>query len=76
MAELETIPAFDSACTAGCTVTTCSCTHGVDYSAEYWSATTGSSCSCGAWALDFNLGAVFEYVKSSDVYVRAVRGGW
>jgi len=69
-------PTFDTACTPGCTVTTCSCTQ-LDY---YWSSTTYVASPASAWAVDANLGSVDAFCKlfgaaPGGSYVRAVRGG-
>ena len=81
--ELETIrdlgnvfpavPAvFNTSCTAGCTVTTCSCTR----SSNYWSSSTLRGGPGGAWGVDFYVGGgTFGVVKTNGYYVRAVRGG-
>jgi len=87
-AELETIlaaqylhctsspcvpPVFNAGCTAGCMVTTCSCT--VPSSpAFYWSATTQSSAPTFAWLIDFSDAFEFGVSKIADGGVRAVRG--
>ena len=63
--------AFNSSCTAGCAVTTCSCTQ---YSL-YWSATTDANSPIAAWLVNFNFGSVYDSGKSLGLYVRAVRGG-
>ncbi len=64
--------AFNTSCSGGCTVTTCSCTQ----SYNYWSATTYFSHS-NAWSVYFYDGTVSVYAggKSSNFYVRGVRGG-
>ncbi len=64
-------PAFNTSCTPGCTVTTCSCTA----FACYWSSTTGASNPNDAWFVYFYYGYVDFFNKSSDYFVRAVRGG-
>ena len=80
--ELETIldlgnvnpavPAvFNASCTAGCTVTTCSCTR----SSYYWSSSTNRSNPDAAWYVDFDGGNAFNGGKTYGRYVRAVRGG-
>jgi len=66
-------PAFNTGCTAGCTVTTCSCTEASVY---YWSATTDSNNVLGAWIADFLHGVVTQFNgKTAGDFVRAVRGG-
>ncbi len=64
-------PVFNSGCVAACTVTTCSCTQSV-----YWSATSSAGIPMLAWVMDFSNGDVFGDHKSLSVFsVRAVRGG-
>ena len=63
--------AFNTSCTATCTVTTCSCTQS-DY---YWSATTYADGAIWAWGVDFFNGYVFYDGKTTYIYVRAVRSG-
>ncbi len=63
--------AFDTACTPGCTVTTCSCTR-----AEYhWSSTTSPNSPGSARCVGFLWGAGNGKLKDSSFHVRAVRGG-
>jgi len=71
--------AFNTKCTLGCTVTTCSCTSGAYH---YWSSTSGNPPM--ALAVSFYDGTVQAWWKSGDspwydpdlpVYARAVRGG-
>ena len=80
--ELETIrdlgnvfpavPAvFNTSCTAGCTVTTCSCTR----SSYYWSSSTYQGSPSYAWGVYFGDGYVTYGGKSIDGFVRAVRSG-
>ena len=80
--ELETIldlgnavpavpAAFNTGCTAGCTVTTCSCTR----SSLYWSSSTYQNYPNAAWTVGFNYGEAYLEGKTSGYYVRAVRGG-
>jgi uncharacterized protein DUF1566 len=65
-------PVFNTGCTSGCTVKTCSCTG----SSFYWSATTGSNFPAGAWGALFSHGFVaFSVFKTGSGFVRAVRGG-
>jgi len=67
--------AFNTSCTASCTVTTCSCTQ----SNFYWSATTGADRGDLAWVVGFDVGTVGRNGKTgtdfSLNYVRAMRGG-
>ena len=80
--ELETIldlgnlnpavPAvFNTNCTAGCTVTTCSCTR----SSYYWSSSTYRANPTYAWFVYFDNGYVGYYDKTDFRFVRAVRSG-
>ncbi len=64
-------PAFNTGCTANCTVTTCSCTA----ASVYWSSTSFAGDPGGAWDVFFNFGNVFANGKDNDFHVRAVRGG-
>ena len=64
-------PAFNTGCTGGCTVTTCSCTQS-DY---YWSSTTSQPSTAYAWFVGFSTGGVSADGKGYGNYVRAVRGG-
>ena len=64
-------PAFNTACAASCTVTTCSCTQ----SSYYWLATTSQDNPSYAWIVDFDTGFVYAYPKTANDYVRGVRGG-
>jgi len=71
-------PGFNTACSAGCTVVTCSCTA----ASYYWSSTTYASSPTSAWGVnfsnglvDFNLGYVSPNDKTGTRAVRAVRGG-
>lgn len=65
--------AFNSGCTGGCTVLSCSCTDSYDY----WSSTTRVDYPIYAWTVFFSTGDVSEGLKSDGLYirVRAVRGG-
>jgi hypothetical protein len=63
--------AFNTACTASCTVTTCSCTA----LGNHWSSTAFVLAPNFAWLIDFNLGTVFHDLKSTPLYARGVRGG-
>ena len=64
-------PAFNTSCSAGCTVTTCSCTE----ADGYWSSSTYQNLPLEAWLVYFTGGGVFVTDKTFNVYVRAVRGG-
>jgi hypothetical protein len=64
-------PAFNTGCVASCTVTSCSCTQ----SGLYWSSTTYQDTPTDAWFVFFLDGYVGSNPKSSNYYVRAVRGG-
>lgn len=67
-----TDPAFDTGCTSGCSVTTCSCSA----NATYWSSTTYTSNPAWAWWVHFPGGDVQAYLKTdTHHHVRAVRGG-
>jgi hypothetical protein len=63
--------AFDTACSSGCSNTTCSCT----LSDLYWSSTTYQDGTALAWYVDFANGYVGAESKASSLRVRAVRGG-
>jgi hypothetical protein len=63
--------AFNTNCTSGCTVLTCSCT----WSFQYWSSTTYQIFPSSAWFVNFGGGAVGAPDKGSFDYVRAVRSG-
>ncbi len=64
-------PAFNTACSAGCTVTTCSCTA----ASYYWSSTTLAGSPPGALLVYFGYGFVNDLDKPVSDSVRAVRGG-
>jgi hypothetical protein len=64
-------PVFNTGCTAGCTVTTCSCTE----SSGYWSATTFSNFPDVVFGANFDDGVVFVGGTTDGSFVRAVRGG-
>ena len=67
-------PAFDSGCSPGCTVLTCSCKGNSD--ASYWSSTPYALQPFGAWLVDFRHGDSYTADKQGFVLnVRAVRGG-
>jgi hypothetical protein len=66
-------PVFNTNCTPGCTVTTCSCTE----PSFYWSSTNyGFSSGNIAWGYQFLQGGEYGALKSGTGYfARAVRGG-
>ena len=75
--DLETFnpsvdPVFNTGCEPACTVTTCSCTLP---SLVYWSSTSFASVPSIAWTVGFINGSVAGNSKSSNGFVRAVRGG-
>jgi hypothetical protein len=67
------VPApFETDCSPGCTVASCSCT----WSDTYWSATTFTGDSGGAWEVGFAFGGFGQNApKTNGFAVRAVRGG-
>ena len=62
-------PEFDTGCTPGCSVTTCSCT------AAYftWTASTSPRFPDSAWGVDFTDGTAYGSSKANLHFVRAVR---
>jgi len=64
--------AFDTNCTASCSVTTCSCTSASG--TVYWSSTSVWAFRDTAWDVDFFSGRVSSVGKSAAGAVRAVRG--
>jgi len=62
---------FNTGCTAGCTVKTCSCTR----SYNYWSSTTSEYYPASAWFVDSTYGFTGAEFKTASFTVRAVRGG-
>jgi hypothetical protein len=64
-------PAFNTACSSGCTVLTCSCTRGN----EAWSSSSASPAPADAWWASFLFGNVTFSPKGTALRVRAVRGG-
>ncbi len=64
-------PAFETSCTMGCTVMSCSCT----LSTGYMSATTLAADPTREWTVGFGGGGVGTLTKQRDDLVRAVRGG-
>ena len=69
-------PAFNTDCVASCTLAECSCTANFNdiVLPWYWSSTTHPS-TITAWRVDFQNGSVLTSSKSSQLRVRAVRGG-
>jgi len=63
--------AFNTGCTPGCTVATCSCTQ----RSYYWSSSSYASSPGSAGGVHFDDGYEFARAKSIFFYVRAVRGG-
>ena len=63
--------AFNTSCSATCTVLTCSCTA----ASNYWSSSTSANFPTLAWDVFFNFGLVSAVGKSNSIVVRAVRGG-
>lgn len=64
---------FDTACPAGCTVLTCSCTVAAEM--IFWSSTTYVSTPSSAWLVNFYDGTAYVAPKTNGNRVRAVRGG-
>lgn len=64
-------PTFNTSCTAGCTVSACSCTQ----SNGYWSSTTNQNFVADAWYVHFIYGHMGYFNKAYTYDVRAVRGG-
>ena len=62
---------FNTGCAPGCTVLTCSCTAAYGY----WSSTTNAITPNYAWYVNFDNGLLLASTKSTDFYVRGVRGG-
>jgi len=62
---------FNTSCSAGCTVLTCSCTQSGNYS----STTTYTPNPLSAWFVGFYSGGEGATSKDNGGYVRAVRGG-
>jgi hypothetical protein len=63
--------AFNTSCSATCTVLTCSCTA----ASFYWSSSTLAVGPSFAWSVSFLNGFVGAGDKSGNGVVRAVRGG-
>ncbi len=73
VADPAALVPFDTACTPGCLVTTCSCTP----SAPFWTSTTFVATTELAWADSFTEGSPAPADKTQNSYhVRAVRGGY
>ncbi len=72
-----TFSAFDTACSPGCTVLTCSCTKWTGYlDSFYWSSSsTASSAPSAAWVINFDWGYNHAHGKEYPKFARAVRGG-
>ena len=66
-------PAFNTGCTAGCTVTSCSCTA----PSFHWSSVSSADEPFGYanWSANFGEGSVSLVPKGFAYYARAVRGG-
>lgn len=68
---------FNTACAPNCTVTTCSCTRSrPQESAYYWSSSTHVGNPVYAWAVGSFYGRVDAGGKDTELYARAVRGGF
>jgi hypothetical protein len=65
-------PVFDTDCSPGCTIDTCSCT----VPGTYWSSITSRNSPAGAHSAGFGSGKVWGFVttKSYPNHIRAVRG--
>ena len=63
--------AFNTSCSATCTVLTCSCTA----APFYWSSSTIANDPTSAWVVSFFIGIELANGKGSISVVRAVRGG-
>jgi cysteine-rich repeat protein len=64
--------AFNNACSASCTVTTCSCTLS---QVPFWSSSSNASTTSFAWSVWFLYGYSSDNNKTNLYPVRAVRGG-
>lgn len=69
--EPATWPAFDTACSPGCTTRACSCTS----PGPYWSSYTYQDVPTYAWGVGFGDGGTVAAGKTDTLHVRAVRGG-
>jgi hypothetical protein len=66
-------PAFNTACTSGCTVLTCSCT---DLSSNWWSSTSSLASPNAAYVASFGIPLIGGgQGKNNAFHVRAVRAG-
>jgi len=65
-------PAFDTGCTDGCTVLTCSCA-ATSFDRVSWSSTSSAGFPPWAWRVDLNSGDIVSDNKAYGYYVRAVR---
>jgi hypothetical protein len=73
-----TFSAFNTNCTANCTVTTCSCTYmgpSSIWSSVYWSSATNQHSPFRAYAVNFFDGHLVSDLKTLNNLARAVRGG-
>jgi hypothetical protein len=64
-------PVFNTNCSSGCTVLTCSCTRGN----EAWSSSSAFPIPADGWWTSFLFGNMSFYPKGTGLRVRAVRGG-
>jgi hypothetical protein len=62
---------FNNGCTPGCTVTSCSCTQSYDH----WSSSSSAASPYFAGSVYFYDGTSINAYKTTNHYVRAVRGG-
>ena len=64
---------FNTGCSPGCTVLTCSC----PYSGVHWTSSSAADAESIGWGVNFFFGSVNRnYLKATESYfVRAVRGG-
>ena len=73
-----TFSAFNTDCSASCTVTTCSCIYmgpSSIWSAVYWSSATNQYSPFNAYGVDFFDGRLVSQFKNLNNLARAVRGG-
>lgn len=64
-------PGLHLGCVPGSTVLTGSCT----FNGQHWTSTTWVNSTSMAWGVNFAIGELFPFGKSSALRVRAVRGG-